>query len=141
MGIYKKEASWEEMKREASRRMELLKLEPQTVQEFEAGALYLSRQQGGQIALQPADEEARAWASQFEREYECLVYHALRADTPLAGACQALLFVSPASSDWDGERDYIKRAGLVYAYVSSELEDGVGEIMISPQNGGLIWLA
>ena len=35
---------------------------------------------------------------------------------------------------------YINSSGLIYAYVESEMEDGVSEIMVQPQDGGLIRL-
>ena len=47
MSIYKKEASLEEMKREAIRRMELLKLDARTIRDFERdGSVSLSQQIG-----------------------------------------------------------------------------------------------
>ena len=58
----------------------------------------------------------------------------------MVGECWSLLFVSPASSDWNSERKYIESSGLVYAYVESEMEDGVSEIMVQPQDGSLIRL-
>mgnify|MGYP001109743201 FL=1 len=141
MSIYKKEASMEEMKREAISRMELLKLDAQTVREFEQdGSVSLSQQIGDQIFLQPSDDEISARVKRFEQGYECLVYHVLWADSPMVGECWSLLFVSPASSDWKGEQKYINSSGLVYAYVESEMEDGVSEIMVQPQNGSLIRL-
>jgi hypothetical protein len=141
MSIYKKEASMEEMKREAISRMELLKLDAQTVREFEQdGSVSLSQQIGDQIFLQPSDDEISARVKRFEQGYECLVYHVLWADSPMVGECWSLLFVSPASSDWNSERKYIESSGLVYAYVESEMEDGVSEIMVQPQNGSLIRL-
>ena len=52
MSIYKKEASLEEMKREAISRMELLKLDTQTIQDFERdGSVNLSQQLGDQVFL------------------------------------------------------------------------------------------
>ena len=141
MSIYKKEASMEEMKREAISRMELLKLDAQTVREFEQdGSVSLSQQIGDQIFLQPSDDEISARVKRFEQGYECLVYHVLWADSPMVGECWSLLFVSPASSDWKGEQKYINSSGLVYAYVESEMEDGVSEIMVQPQDGSLIRL-
>lgn len=141
MSIYKKEASMEEMKREAISRMELLKLDAQTVREFEQdGSVSLSQQIGDQIFLQPSDDEISARVKRFEQGYECLVYHVLWADSPMVGECWSLLFVSPASSDWKGEQKYINSSGLVYAYVESEMEDGISEIMVQPQDGGLIRL-
>ena len=141
MSIYKKEASLEEMKREAIRRMELLKLDAQTVREFEQdGSVSLSQQIGDQIFLQPSDDEISARVKRFEQGYKCLVYHVLWADSPMVGECWSLLFVSPASSDWNSERKYIESSGLVYAYVESEMEDGVSEIMVQPQDGSLIRL-
>lgn len=141
MSIYKKEASLEEMKREAISRMELLKLDTQTIQDFERdGSVNLSQQLGDQFFLQPSDDEISERVKRFEQEYDCLVYHVLWADSPMAGECWSLLFVSPTSSDWSSERKYIKNSGLVYAYVESEMEDGVSEIMVEPRDGGLIRL-
>ena len=141
MSIYKKEASLEEMKREAIRRMELLKLDARTIRDFERdGSVSLSQQIGDQIFLQPSDDEISARVKRFEQGYECLVYHVLWADSPMVGECWSLLFVSPASSDWKGEQKYINSSGLIYAYVESEMEDGVSEIMVQPQDGGLIRL-
>ena len=141
MSIYKKEASLEEMKREAISRMELLKLDTQTIQDFERdGSVNLSQQLGDQVFLQPSDDEISERVKRFEQEYECLVYHVLWADSPMAGECWSLLFVSPTSSDWSSERKYIKSSGLVCAYVESEMEDGVSEIMAEPRDGGLIRL-
>ena len=141
MSIYKKEASLEEMKRETIRRMELLKLDARTIRDFERdGSVSLSQQIGDQIFLQPSDDEISARVKRFEQGYEYLVYHVLWADSPMVGECWSLLFVSPASSDWNSERKYIESSGLVYAYVESEMEDGVSEIMVQPQNGSLIRL-
>lgn len=54
MSIYKKEASLEEMKREAISRMELLKLDTQTIQDFERdGSVNLSQQLGDQVFSSP----------------------------------------------------------------------------------------
>ena len=141
MSIYKKEASLEEMKRETIRRMELLKLDARTIRDFERdGSVSLSQQIGDQIFLQPSDDEISARVKRFEQGYEYLVYHVLWADSRMVGKCWSLLFVSPASSDWNSERKYIESSGLVYAYVESEMEDGVSEIMVQPQDGGLIRL-
>ena len=141
MSIYKKEASLEEMKRETIRRMELLKLDDRTIRDFERdGSVSLSQQIGDQIFLQPSDDEISARVKRFEQGYKCLVYHVLWADSPMVGECWSLLFVSPASSDWNSERKYIESSGLVYAYVESEMEDGVSEIMVQPQDGSLIRL-
>lgn len=141
MSIYKKEASLEEMKQEAISRMELLKLDTQTIQDFERdGSVSLSQQIGDQVFLQPSDGEISERIKRFEQEYDGLVYHVLWADSPMVGECWSLLFVSPTSSDWNGERKYIESSGLVYAYVESEMEDGVSEIMTEPRDGGLIRL-
>ena len=138
MSIYKKEASQEEMKQEAVLRMELLGLNLQTIQSFQLeGTVSLSEQIGQQVILWPADDEVKGWIKNFESEYECLVYHALRAQNPMAGDCWSLLFVSPTSSDWKSEQSYIKSSGLVYAYSSSELEDGISEIVVEKRGRGL----
>ena len=142
MAIYKKEATREEMKREAVLRMNLLKLDATTIRSFQSeGMVSLSEQIGQQIILLAADEEANEKIRRFEKEYEALVYHVLRAPNPMVGDCWSLLFVSPESSDWENEREYIESSKLVYAYSESELEEGVSEIMAEPRDGGLVRLA
>lgn len=139
MSIYKKEASKEEMKREAVLRMEQLGLDSGIVQEFqEEGIVSLSEQLGQRVLLLLPDGEIDEDIRRFEAEYECLVYHVLCADNPMVGECRSLLFVSPTSSDWAGERKYIGSSKLVYAYSVSDMEEGVSEIMVEPQDGGLI---
>jgi hypothetical protein len=139
MSIYKKEASWEEMTQEAVRRMELLGLGADMIWQFrESGAICLSQHVGKQIHIQPSDDEIHKLVERFEKEFECLVYHVLWANTPMVGTCWSLLFVSPTSSDWKNERSCIKDSGLVYAYVESELEDGIGEILVTPRDNGLV---
>lgn len=141
MSIYKKEAAMEEMRQEAVQRMNLLHLSSKIIQKFAQNeAVYLSQQFGQQVFLQPNDDEIKTQVKQFEQEFECLVYHVLLTDNPLIGECWSLLFVSPASSDWKSEREYIESSGLVYAYVKSDMEDGISEIMVTPQDGGLIRL-
>lgn len=141
MSIYKKEAAMEEMRQEAVQRMNLLHLSSKIIQKFAQNeAVCLSQQFGQQVFLQPNDDEIKTQVKQFEQEFECLVYHVLLTDNPLIGECWSLLFVSPASSDWKSEREYIESSGLVYAYVKSDMEDGISEIMVTPQDGGLIRL-
>lgn len=100
------------------RHIELLKLDTQAIWDFEqAGPVSLSQQFGDQIFLQPSDDETSEQINRFEQKYECLVYHVLWADSPIAGECRSLLFISPASSDWNGERKFIESCGPVHAYV------------------------
>lgn len=142
MAIYKKEATQEEMKREAVLRMNLLKLDATTIRSFQSeGMVSLSEQIGQQVILLAADEEANEKIRRFEKEYEALVYHVLRSQNPMVGDCWSLLFVSPESSGWKNEREYIESSKLVYAYSESELEEGVSEIMAEPREGGLVRLA
>ncbi len=141
MSIYKKEVTMEEMQQESIQRMELLHLDRKITQDFaQNGSIFLSQQFGDQVFLQPNDDEIRKRVKKFEQEFECLVYHVLLTDNPLMGECWSLLFVSPTSSDWKSERKYIESSGLVYAYVESEIENGISEIMVKPQDGGLIRL-
>lgn len=138
MSIYKKEALQEEMQQEALLRMELLGLDVQAIRRFqEEGAVSLSQQAGQKFLIQPLDSRLSEQVRRFEAEYECLVYHAIASMNPIVGCCWSLLFVSPASSDWRSERSYIKSSGIVYAYSHSELEEGVGEILVEPWNGAL----
>lgn len=132
----------EEMKREAVLRMEKLGIGADTIQLFQSEGLVSTSEQLNQgvlICLTDGEEDERI--RKFEEEYECLVYHVLSSQNPMVGDCCSLLFVSPASSDWKSEKSYIESSRLVYAYSSSEMEEGVSEIMVEPRDGGLVRIA
>ena len=138
MSIYSIEATPAEMAREAVERMKLLNLDEDAITAFESeGEVYLSERAMGGVFFCFGGEELTRRIKAFEEEYQCLVYHAHRSDTAMAGEVWSLLFVSPASSDWAGERQYLTDCGLVYAYVDSEMESGICEIQVEPAGGGI----
>jgi len=142
MSVYKVEAAENEMKQEAVRRLRLLKLSEAAVRSFERdGRVSLSQEAMGENFLQGSDSELEDLIVKFQREYQCLVYHAILNDIPGMGEIWSLLFVSPAASDWESERRQLSKNGLVYAYVISDMETGIGEIAVEPAGGGLRRLA
>ncbi len=138
MSVYKAEATENEMKQEAVRRLRLLKLSETVVRSFESdGLVSLSQEVMGEIFLQSSDSGLEELIVKFQREYQCLVYHAILNDIPGMGEKWSLLFVSPAASDWEGERKQMSKNRLVYAYMISDMETGIGGIVVEPAGGGL----
>jgi len=138
MSVYKVEATANEMKQEAVRRMRLLKLGEDVVRDFEQdNQVSLSQEFTGEIMLFFPDSGLEELIAGFQREYECLVYHVILNEIPGMGEICSLLFVSPTSSAWEGEREWLSANGLVYAYVSSDMETGICEIGVMPSGRGL----
>ena len=142
MSVYPMEATREEMKAEAVLRMRLLGLEPDVIRVFqELGGCYASEEFFGNMMLSDMDGEDRGperlQIKDFEEEYGCLVYHAIASHTPF-GDMTAYLFVSPQASEWPMEQESFENNGIVYAYVSSEMESGISEIRVEPMDGGLV---
>jgi len=138
MSVYHVETSEGEMKREAVRRLQLLKLSEAVVQSFQQeDQVYFSEEAEGEILLRPSDGKLMEQIAEFQKEYQCLVYHAILNYIPGMGEIWSLLFVSPTSSDWEGEREELSGCGLVYAYVISDMETGIGEIVVEPAEEGL----
>jgi len=138
MSVYKIEATANEMKQEAVRRLRLLKLSADVVEIFEQDdQVSLSQELKGEILLFFPDSGLEELIADFQREYECLVYHAILNEIPGMGEMCSLLFVSPASSEWEEEREWLSTNGLAYAYVSSEMETGIGEIGVMLSGRGL----
>jgi len=112
MSVYTVEASENEMKQEAIRRLRLLKLSEAVVRSFERdGRVSLSREAMGEIFLQSSDSELEELIVKFQREFQCLVYHAILNDIPGMGEIWSLLFVSPASSDSESEKSSCRKMG------------------------------
>jgi len=138
MGVYKVEATAEDMKKEAVQRLKALGVASDVVRKFDENNLVLrSCDTHDGVEVLPAGGAMEGLIEWFQDEYQCLAYHGICNHVPGIGVIWSLLFVSPASSDWESERRYMKSSGMVYAYISSDMEDGVNEIVVEPANGGL----
>ena len=138
MSVYIIEATREEMKQEALLRLRLLGLEEEAVARFaETGLPELSRALGDHAYLDSPGQVEKRQVDTFEENYDSLVYHGIDSSVAFTDMLN-WLFVSPESSQWEEEREYIRKNRLVYAYVISEIEEGVGEIQVENRDGALL---
>lgn len=104
----------EQKKAEAIARMHLLRIFPMTIKQFtDEGKVSISEPPLGAFYwLEGEDlEQVRA----FEKEYDALVYMAVKAVTPL-GVMDSYLFVSDHREEWENDRTDL-RYGETCAYV------------------------
>ena len=130
--------SKETRKIEAIKRMKILKLHPNCINEFiEEDKLNLS---DGIGILYWLDDEQMKIVEDFETENNVTVYHAIHNFTEF-GELLSLLYVCDYTEEWDYENDDLSTYGYVYAYVKNLTCDYCSEsgtIVVKPMNGGLI---
>ncbi len=126
----------EEMKKEAIRRMKILKLSSTVIKEFSnKGILNLSRN----AELYHINNEQLARVQKFEKEYNALVYHVIHSHTHF-GELLTFLFISKYQEEWEYDRDDLKE-GYPIAYVANLTDESCsefGSIGIYPCVGGII---
>ena len=106
-------ATREQMKEEAIKRMKLLNLHTNVINEFQDDDIVNCSQFGVLFWLND-DQEKRV--AEFEKESGNLVYHMIRTDYVELGRMLTLLYVSPYMDEW--ERDEAElNAGEPLAYV------------------------
>lgn len=123
-------------KREAIERMQLLQIYKNTIKEFDEENIVNKSESGFLYWL--TDEE-KEYVTEFENEYNALVYHVIKNYTQI-GTLLTFLYVSDSEEEWEYDRDDLKY-GYACAYVKN-LEDEhcseFGSVCIKPQFGGLI---
>ena len=127
----------EQKKQEALERMKLLSLYPNIIREFEKDGIVNMSENGGYLYW--LDDEQREYVSDFEEEYNALVYHVIHNYTEV-GEMLTFLYVSDDEDEWGYDRDDLK-AGYACAYVKNLDEDAFsefGSVGIKPEFGGLI---
>ncbi|MBP5780259.1 MAG: hypothetical protein J6X34_03370 [Clostridia bacterium] len=127
----------EQKKQEALERMKLLSLYPNIIREFEKDGIVNMSENGGYLYW--LDDEQREYVSDFEEEYNALVYHVIHNYTEV-GEMLTFLYVSDDEDEWGYDRDDLK-AGYACAYVKNLDEDAFsefGSVGIKPELGGLI---
>ena len=135
-------------KEEAMKRLELLKLFPNVITDFEKyERVYYSERQNkifdGILYWISNNKDYERLVEEFEKEYNALVYHAqlVRLDF---GLCLSMLFVSQYQDEWEMERNDLINShnGIMYpyAYVANLSEpefSEIGRIGIIRKNGGI----
>jgi len=127
----------EQKKQEALERMKMLSLYPNIIREFEKDGIVNMSENGGYLYW--LDDEQREYVSDFEEEYNALVYHVIHNYTEV-GEMLTFLYVSDDEDEWRYDRDDLK-AGYACAYVKNLDEDAFsefGSVGIKPELGGLI---
>ena len=127
----------EQKKQEAIERMKMLSLYPNIIREFEKDGIVNMSENGGYLYW--LDDEQREYVSDFEEEYNALVYHVIHNYTEV-GEMLTFLYVSDDEDEWGYDRDDLK-AGYACAYVKNLDEDAFsefGSVGIKPELGGLI---
>lgn len=137
----------EKQKQEAIKRMKILKMLPNIIEDFETKDIVfysetLSRNFQGILYWVSNKEEFVQIIKDFETKYGALVYHATLGRYEF-GTCLSLLFVSNDKSEWTRDRNDL-RANLAYAYVHNlDVPDfsEFGIIGLKPVNGGVVRIA
>ncbi len=133
-----------EMKKEAVKRMELLRIIPQTIKEFEKEDKVNKSEYKG--ILYWIDEEEQAKIKEFEEEYNALVYHVIESSYRMCdGSIMKFtdyLYVSEHEDEWALDRDDIKNNIALVCTISDVCPYGeFGSIGIRPINGGVMRVA
>ena len=127
----------EQKKQEALERMKLLSLYPNIIREFEKDGIVNMSENGGYLYW--LDDEQREYVSDFEEEYNALVYHVIHNYTEV-GEMLTFLFVSDYKEEWGMDREDLQ-SGIICAYVKNLSVDWCsefGSVGIKPQYGGLL---
>lgn len=130
----------ETMKKEAVKRMKMLKMSKEVIRQFEEeDVLNLSESIGYLYWL---DNEQKEIVRKFEEKFGFIVYTAIHDYTDF-GEMLSLLYVSPYSSEWKQDRQDIEEGYALVYVVNLSMPDcsEFGSIGIRPSIGGLIRVA
>lgn len=130
--------SMENKKREAIKRMEMLDIYVQTINQFEFEDLvsYSEAPLGTNYWL---TTEQREIVKKFEEEYNALVYFIVRTETEF-GTLDSFLYVSDYEDEWEMDNEDLKDGyvvAYVYSYDAPEFSE-FGSIIVRPRFGGLV---
>ena len=140
-------ATREQMKEEAIKRMKLLNLHTNAIHEFQDDGIVNCSQFGGVLFWLNDDQQKRV--NEFETETGNLVYHVIETHYVELGRMLTLLYVSPYMEDWERDAAIFYdeeelKAGEPLAYVvncDDEICSEYGCVGIQSCAGGLrrIW--
>ena len=133
------EATLEEMKEEAIRRLKLFtKMEPCVINEFKGdNILYMSENRG---ILYYLDDEEKKLVKNVEADGDRLVFHVLHYSSQF-GEMYTMLYVYNDKSEWADCRENLKNCGISYCYTYNKDEPAFsehGSIGVVQVNGGLM---
>ena len=111
-----------EMKEEAIRRMEALKLDETFIMNFKEDERLIIMEGWieGMRCFGVAEDELVEQIKAIEAEHDILVYHVIYNDWPMYGPVRTLLYVRKEKDWWQNDREWLLEKGENYAYVLSE---------------------
>jgi len=125
-------------KQEAIKRMKMMRLMPNIIEEFEKDDIVHYSEWRGVLYWVSNKPKWVEYIKDFEEQYNCLVYHA-EFSSLVFGDCLSLLYVSDYKDEWCMDVAAIKQ-GYPIAYVWN-IDDPIcsefGSISLVPMNGGV----
>ena len=128
-------ASKEEMLQEGIKRMQLLKLHNNVINDLKNDGL-LNKSEGRLGILYWLDEKEQAMVKEYENQRNILVYHVIKTYTLDMGVVYDLLFIIDEKGYWEEERERLKQ-GYVLSHSISQFNES-GDIFVENRNGGLV---
>ncbi len=128
-------ASKEELKKEAVKRLELLKMNRNIIKEFEEENI-LNKSEGRLGILYWLDEKEQSMVKEYEKENDVLVYHIIKTYTLDIGKIYDLLYLTDEKEYWEEERLRLE-SGYVLSHSISQFSES-GDIFVENRNGGLV---
>lgn len=128
-------ASKEEMLQEGIKRMQLLKLHNNVINDLKNDGL-LNKSEGRLGILYWLDEKEQAMVKEYENQRNILVYHVIKTYTLDIGVGYDLLCIIDEKGYWEEERERLKQ-GYVLSHSISQFNES-GDILVKNKNGGLV---
>ena len=119
-------------KKEAIKRLEILKISPKIIKEFDTGIINITKLPSGEFTF--VEHETKKVIDEFEKKYNALVYLIIRSPLEIFKKTDALFFVSDNKDEWEYEKENLT-VGRVFAYVHNyddELCSEFGDIGFRP---------
>ena len=130
--------SKKEMKKEAIKRMKILQLHQNVLDDF-MNENKLNKSDSPLGSLYWLDEEEIKIVKDFEKRHNVLVYHVIHTFSNL-GETYELLFVTTEKEEWENERRDLKN-GFAFAQViviDYDPNSEMGYIGVESKNGGIV---
>jgi hypothetical protein len=125
-------------KAEAIKRMKLMKLMPEIIEQFEQDNVVHYSETMGILYWLPNKPKWVEKVKEFEEKYKCLVYHAEYSRTEI-GDLLTLFYVSDHKDEWERDRqDLVDQNPLVYVWnMECPFSSEFGCITFKSINGGV----
>lgn len=124
------------LKAEALKRMKLLKLHQNVIDEFSRNKK-LNKSEYPLASLYWLTNAEKQLVDEFEKNNKgTLVYHLIKSNTKDLGIIYDLLYITEDREDWPIDREFLKDNLVLSHTITNEEEDG--RIKIKKKNGGLL---